>query len=75
MRIVCLGSNGASTPPIAANNDSGWFDKAWGVFQKIGTIATPDKAPIIIQAPQPAFPIAAIAGIGIVAFILLKAVK
>jgi hypothetical protein len=72
-------AEGGNTPikrstPLVAKDEPGFFEKAWGIFEKLGTIATP--APTVIHTVKPAGPpIAAIAGVGIVALILLKAVK
>lgn len=72
-------SQGGNTPlkstTVVAKNEPGWFDKAWGIFEKLGTIATPTKAPVVIQTAKPSPPLAAIAGVGVVALLLFKAVK
>lgn len=62
------------TTPLVAKDEPGFFEKAWGIFEKLGTIASP--ALTVVHTVKPAGPpLAAMAGVGIVAFLLLKAVK
>ncbi len=56
-----------------SKNESSIFDKAWGIFEKLGTIATPTPK-VTTLAPAPV-PVAAMVGIGALAFLLYKAVK
>lgn len=72
-------SQGGNTPlassTIASKSEPGFFDKLWGIFDKLDTLATPTpKAPIVLpSAPGPS--LAVIGGIGVVALLLLKSVK
>ncbi len=62
------------TTAFVAKDEPGFFDKAWGIFEKLGTIASPAKT--VVHTVKPAGPpIMAMAGIGIVGFLLFKAVK
>lgn len=71
-------SQGGNTPlkstTVATKDEPGFFDKAWGIFQKLGTLATPEQKPAYVVKPA-APPLAAIVGIGLVGLILLKAAK
>lgn len=59
--------------PTVTTKEPSPFDKAWGIFEKISSIASP--APVVhTTAPAP-IPWGAIAGIGVVGFLLLKVAK
>jgi len=73
-------AEGGNTPikynsPLLAKDEPSLFEKAWGIFEKLGTIASTDKAVTVHKVAPAAAPIAAIAGVSVLAFILYKAVK
>ncbi len=77
--LNAFNAQGGNTPlassTVASKSEPGFFDKLWGIFDKLDTLATPTpKAPIVLpSAPGPS--LAVIGGIGVVAFLLLKSVK
>lgn len=72
-------AQGGDTPlksaPVAKAPEGNIFDKAWGIFEKLGTLASskPAPKPVAVSASTP--PLGAVLGIGIVGLILLKAAK
>ncbi len=70
------GGNVADTAPtVAKKSEPSFFDKAWGILEKLGTIASTEPTPQKVVVESQSTPILAIAGVGLVAYILLKAVK
>ena len=68
------GNTPLATTTIASKSEPGFFEKAWGIFDKLGTVASPTAQTVVRTAPGSP-PILAMAGVSIVALILYKAVK
>ncbi len=71
-------TNGGSTPlkassPLVAKDEPGFFEKAWGIFEKLGTIASP--APVVHTVKSNPPPLALVLGLGMVGYALYKVGK
>lgn len=83
MRIVCLGSavsDSAIGVPGRVQQSGlqkpGIFDQVIGFFDRLSTIASTNQvADRVIKIEPAPVPMAAIIGVGIVGFLLIKAVK
>jgi hypothetical protein len=60
--------------PLVAKEEPGFFEKAWGMFGKLGTIASTTPVTTAVVAPSGP-PIVAMVSIGAAAFLLYNLVK
>ena len=58
----------------ASKSEPGFFEKAWGIFEKLGTIASPTPAHVVVSAPAPS-PLPIAIGVGVAALLLYKVAK
>lgn len=73
-------AQGGNTPirqtTVATKEDAGFFNRVWGFFSSLPTLAAPAPAPVkvhTVKSPQP--PFLAMAGIGLAGVLLFKAVN